>query len=111
MKADLLVLKEAGATELYALSLHDALPISSEFVVTTAIEEGLSGGLGLPGLHGRGAVNGLANALVDRKSTRLNSSHVEISYAVFCLKKKKDHVHLVRNTFNSSSNAENSTNA
>src|SRR5690349_22637690 len=31
----------------------------------------------------------LANAMLDRKSTRLNSSHVEISYAVFCLKKKK----------------------
>src|SRR5204863_5133404 len=38
--------------------------------------------------HDAGA--GIATAEIDRKSTRLNSSHVEISYAVFCLKKKKD---------------------
>src|SRR5690349_22430529 len=36
-----------------------------------------------------GALRGLREAAIDRKSTRLNSSHVEISYAVFCLKKKK----------------------
>src|SRR5690606_41120668 len=35
------------------------------------------------------AIGGLVSALGDRKSTRLNSSHVKISYAVFCLKKKK----------------------
>ena len=35
---------------------------------------------------------------IDRKSTRLNSSHVVISYAVFCLKKKKKHLHLEQNT-------------
>src|SRR2546427_6078659 len=35
------------------------------------------------------SVNGVAGASVDRKSTRLNSSHSQISYAVFCLKKKK----------------------
>src|SRR5690349_22053852 len=41
--------------------------------------------------HQAGALHGLADlgVLLDRKSTRLNSSHVEISYAVFCLKKKK----------------------
>src|SRR5690349_22988594 len=44
--------------------------------------------------HGRGLggdlrLHGAAAAEADRKSTRLNSSHVEISYAVFCLKKKK----------------------
>src|SRR5690349_24042770 len=37
-----------------------------------------------------------ATATVDRKSTRLNSSHVEISYAVFCLKKKKKKIHINR---------------
>src|SRR5690349_23632804 len=37
-----------------------------------------------------GPPSGLETESVDRKSTRLNSSHVEISYAVFCLKKKKD---------------------
>src|SRR5699024_12455723 len=36
-------------------------------------------------------IESLAGALTDRKSTRLNSSHVSISYAVFCLKKKKRH--------------------
>src|SRR3712207_9003540 len=40
-------------------------------------------GCGLDGVHGRAALPG------DRKSTRLNSSHANISYAVFCLKKKK----------------------
>src|SRR5690349_24525781 len=34
-------------------------------------------------------------SLIDRKSTRLNSSHVEISYAVFCLKKKKKEIHII----------------
>src|SRR5690554_7010126 len=42
----------------------------------------------LSGIVAVGAVYGLMSALVDRKSTRLNSSHVRISYAVFCLKKK-----------------------
>src|SRR5207249_11825153 len=80
-------------TEIYTLSLHDALPIFH------AIRRLLGGGLdrrrvealadqrGLDplGAHGPGAGAG-----EDRKSTRLNSSHVSISYAVFCLKKKKN---------------------
>src|SRR5690554_2861740 len=41
------------------------------------------------------ALASVINALVDRKSTRLNSSHVRISYAVFCLKKKNNTPHLV----------------
>src|SRR5438874_10358967 len=41
-------------------------------------------------------VRGAARWLRDRKSTRLNSSHVEISYAVFCLKKKKIHTNALR---------------
>src|SRR5690606_41629293 len=89
--------------EIYTLSLHDALPIS----------KGISAG------HGQNAYRGLVRMMPtaknarnytqcdslligdrcgahtfpyiesDRKSTRLNSSHVKISYAVFCLKKKK----------------------
>src|SRR5215471_20033978 len=63
---------DTATTEIYTLSLHDALPIWS----------GRPGRLGWRGWSwGRSAS--------DRKSTRLNSSHVEISYAVFCLKKKK----------------------
>src|SRR2546430_6813526 len=40
-------------------------------------------------------IRGLASRYLDRKSTRLNSSHSQISYAVFCLKKKKKKTHLV----------------
>src|SRR5690349_22582318 len=65
-------------TKIYPLSLHDALPIyRPASVAPRAVVAGRvvvpEPGLPLPG---------------DRKSTRLNSSHVEISYAVFCLKKK-----------------------
>src|SRR6266496_5670220 len=62
---------DTATTEIYTLSLHDALPISC-------------GGSYL--CTGNGGYDGPTG---DRKSTRLNSSHVEISYAVFCLKKKK----------------------
>src|SRR5207302_10211827 len=63
-----------AATDIYTLSLHDALPI-------------YRGRPRWPGacLPGPGHVQGQEG---DRKSTRLNSSHVKISYAVFCLKKK-----------------------
>src|SRR5437763_16791952 len=70
--------------EIYTLSLHDALPISAGPVALSG--RGLSGACPdrvLP-RAGRGA---------DRKSTRLNSSHRCISYAVFCLKKKKKNKH------------------
>src|SRR5690349_25134647 len=78
---------ETATTELYTLSLHDALPI---FVVE---ERGFAQGLDeVPRRLGHGDLARDARerrAQVDRKSTRLNSSHVEISYAVFCLKKKR----------------------
>src|SRR2546430_10377921 len=76
---------DTATTEIYTLSLHDALPISE---------------------HGRAHhLNQMKHEIVlddwlcsraqlmrepDRKSTRLNSSHSQISYAVFCLKKKKN---------------------
>src|SRR2546430_5269483 len=66
---------DTATTEIYTLSLHDALPISSTCawcarrITTCAPASG--------------------RARSDRKSTRLNSSHSQISYAVFCLKKKK----------------------
>src|SRR6266496_1854396 len=73
--------KDPPTTEIYTLSLHDALPIAT------------------PGRKRKpGSAKGriwiapdfdATPADLDRKSTRLNSSHVEISYAVFCLKKKK----------------------
>src|SRR5690349_22920912 len=67
-------------TEIYTLSLHDALPIS-----TSSARLGQSGFR--PGEEENAQDSGGTSR--DRKSTRLNSSHVEISYAVFCLKKKK----------------------
>src|SRR6266567_6830724 len=66
---------DTATTEIYTLSLHDALPISVD-VRGGAVQAG----------HPFAAV-GVVDR--DRKSTRLNSSHSQISYAVFCLKKKK----------------------
>src|SRR5258707_10801415 len=67
---------DTATTEIYTLSLHDALPI---FLPQAAMAgERLGAG------HGQEVAPAL-----DRKSTRLNSSHANISYAVFCLKKKK----------------------
>src|SRR2546430_10265480 len=69
---------DTATTEIYTLSLHDALPIYYHGSATGAGET-----VERIRAAGRGA------ELVDRKSTRLNSSHSQISYAVFCLKKKK----------------------
>src|SRR5699024_11460220 len=96
----LFLLQSTPPTLLSTLSLHDALPIfatirSSENPSTTAIRHPC------PALYGTGpAVHVTCGRVTrvtppraptckeDRKSTRLNSSHVSISYAVFCLKKK-----------------------
>src|SRR5689334_24678788 len=93
---------DTATTEIYTLSLHDALPICR------------SQRNGEPAAGGGRDRHGLARALCrpaqrDRKSTRLNSSHSSISYAVFCLKKKiqripsnlllptaREHAHFVR---------------
>src|SRR3712207_7223717 len=89
---------DTATTEIYTLSLHDALPISGppialvERVYGHLLDLGVSlAREGLPVvLDARYARRGLRSALIaDRKSTRLNSSHANISYAVFCLKKKK----------------------
>src|SRR5438477_4422482 len=83
-------------TEIYTLSLHDALPIS------VLGSEGFQGQF--DGLFGIGMVernhkrsyspveSQTFDHAKDRKSTRLNSSHMSISYAVFCLKKKKKNI-------------------
>src|SRR5689334_25264910 len=68
---------DTATTEIYTLSLHDALPIYKRRAWTAA-----------PSRHGRRGRRRCARRS-DRKSTRLNSSHSSISYAVFCLKKKK----------------------
>src|SRR2546426_9604654 len=81
---------DTATTEIYTLSLHDALPI-----YLRPVFHGLGAGRRLAAhlLH-RAHIAGtvqlqVANIPEDRKSTRLNSSHLVISYAVFCLKKKK----------------------
>src|SRR5438874_6241397 len=84
---------DTATTEIYTLSLHDALPISADPGPATGAparapraRRRLAGGAGLPPVRA---------ARADRKSTRLNSSHVENSYAVFCLKKKNRELHRV----------------
>src|SRR2546426_12193558 len=78
---------DTATTEIYTLSLHDALPIS---LVTRLVNTVMT--FGKRSLAQR-IVYGAFERMVekDRKSTRLNSSHLVISYAVFCLKKKKKH--------------------
>src|SRR5437870_10226850 len=80
------VLNPTYPAELYPLSLHDALPIS---LLRLRIWPGT--GVFMPRGYGPGDVQR------DRKSTRLNSSHVAISYAVFCLKKKMFRIRMSRN--------------
>src|SRR3712207_7218799 len=82
---------DTATTEIYTLSLHDALPILRN---RPAIIWGVSILVTLRCRNkGRSDVAvrfGVALTRRDRKSTRLNSSHANISYAVFCLKKKQD---------------------
>src|SRR2546426_10467385 len=76
---------DTATTEIYTLSLHDALPISGVAGSQLSMVAGARNHLDLL-LSTRA---GQSNSRTDRKSTRLNSSHLVISYAVFCLKKKK----------------------
>src|SRR5699024_11456316 len=104
----LFVLYAASPSSLYSLSLHDALPISDSLLdvrVAHVSDDGFAGNAQSGGDVPEFSipVRGLVQVhevhvdlcprqfdvrLGDRKSTRLNSSHVSISYAVFCLKKK-----------------------
>src|SRR5258707_2094143 len=69
---------DTATTEIYTLSLHDALPIYFRVVL----------GVKFDSLPTEPSAQTVMIAKRDRKSTRLNSSHANISYAVFCLKKK-----------------------
>src|SRR2546422_11191032 len=73
---------DTATTEIYTLSLHDALPISTRRPPSRAASS-------TDGRSSRSRTAKSRSARRDRKSTRLNSSHGYISYAVFCLKKKK----------------------
>src|SRR5437773_3825168 len=82
---------DTATTEIYTLSLHDALPICGRAPRQPSPPAPVASvrNVGPPGnrrAHDRRRARGHA---ADRKSTRLNSSHITISYAVFCLKKKK----------------------
>src|SRR3712207_6998247 len=89
---------DTATTEIYTLSLHDALPIYPEGRGVHQRRLPLRDPLGQHPAHGRRRLERAAVVAaeheqpldlgVDRKSTRLNSSHANISYAVFCLKKK-----------------------
>src|SRR2546427_8778959 len=80
---------DTATTEIYTLSLHDALPIYDDYRVLLERERPDGMIVASPNtLHVPMALDCLERG-VDRKSTRLNSSHSQISYAVFCLKKKK----------------------
>src|SRR2546430_17402916 len=74
---------DTATTEIYTLSLHDALPLWLKPVQRRIIYAMSELGLGPTSKPKKSA------RTIDRKSTRLNSSHSQISYAVFCLKKKK----------------------
>src|SRR5438552_19153707 len=73
---------DTATTEIYTLSLHDALPISRKSVFPPSSKISI-GSMPPASLWNNSPL------ISDRKSTRLNSSHQIISYAVFCLKKKK----------------------
>src|SRR2546430_13546305 len=79
---------DTATTEIYTLSLHDALPISA--CRGSKCPKKVSGFTSLVTRSVTIATSPCASTSSrDRKSTRLNSSHSQISYAVFCLKKKK----------------------
>src|SRR5256885_7131535 len=95
---------DTATTEIYTLSLHDALPICGNHheLIGIVHHRHVGNDLGSAHIHLDGfrriffhqwnvLVGGgvIYHAWLDRKSTRLNSSHLVISYAVFCLKKKK----------------------
>src|SRR3712207_7265688 len=95
---------DTATTEIYTLSLHDALPIWGNLMVVLE-ESPLSVEITMrcaPSRRGRWSTRATESpkaegpaTTADRKSTRLNSSHANISYAVFCLKKKTTpHSHL-----------------
>src|SRR5258705_2310392 len=84
---------DTATTEIYTLSLHDALPIFVSVRSSTSAQSDCA--------IDRSWLNSFERiyiAFEDRKSTRLNSSHLGISYAVFCLKKKKQNPHRSRST-------------
>src|SRR2546426_6102916 len=83
---------DTATTEIYTLSLHDALPISTLGRVDSATNQGQLATILNNSAEASSNMRSASQDFrdLDRKSTRLNSSHLVISYAVFCLKKKKN---------------------
>src|SRR2546422_9232416 len=88
---------DTATTEIYTLSLHDALPIYNKHATVPVVIQVLHAGAQQPVTvtinvreHPPAGQGPMGIQARDRKSTRLNSSHGYISYAVFCLKKKKN---------------------
>src|SRR5256885_11024121 len=77
---------DTATTEIYTLSLHDALPISNPLKGRANDETRMTN---VKRMTTPECQISRDDSRIDRKSTRLNSSHLVISYAVFCLKKKK----------------------
>src|SRR2546428_13934742 len=85
---------DTATTEIYTLSLHDALPICGAHRPEQNEHGQIHQERRLSECFPRSVPDGPGVGVGrDRKSTRLNSSHDQISYAVFCLKKKKKEVH------------------
>src|SRR2546426_9405119 len=80
---------DTATTEIYTLSLHDALPILRARSRERPARSSPIRSSCPRGRRGDARCGHARPRRVDRKSTRLNSSHLVISYAVFCLKKKK----------------------
>src|SRR5688572_31749020 len=91
---------DTATTEIYTLSLHDALPICAPLAARERLPRDLRTQYHR---HRRQDHPSRGRERRDRKSTRLNSSHSQISYAVFCLKKKKKNI-THKNTENKTSN-------
>src|SRR3712207_7963460 len=90
---------DTATTEIYTLSLHDALPIcqfSNDQAQLLVTEKFAADWWNLSGEVAARAVVKFRDSSGDRKSTRLNSSHANISYAVFCLKKKLSKPSIIR---------------
>src|SRR3712207_8648038 len=99
---------DTATTEIYTLSLHDALPISYDVAKSTVtisakvaeVDKALGGSSAGKEATGLNVTTMNQLRAQDRKSTRLNSSHANISYAVFCLKKKKKRTTVENDTKN-----------
>src|SRR2546426_4727994 len=98
---------DTATTEIYTLSLHDALPIcllDEEVAVDRRMDRVAQRAQARA--VGSDSQIDVEDQQTDRKSTRLNSSHLVISYAVFCLKKKKKKANELQYTINTKSSTE-----